>query len=190
MATRYNWRELYGQLADCRLCGLHKGRTHVVTGEGNPSARVMLIGEGPGKDEDATGRPFVGPAGQLLDKMLSAIGLDRERVYIANVVKCRPPNNRAPAEAEALSCLPYLRAQFALVRPAILVCLGATAARYLYDPEVRITRDRGVWKCAKGVWILPTYHPAALLRSPDKKRDAWEDMKGLREKMEELGLNT
>lgn len=188
MTTHYNWQALYGEMADCRRCGLCEARAHVVAGEGNPEAAVMLVGEGPGREEDATGRPFVGPAGQLLDKMLAAIGLRREDVYIANVVKCRPPANRTPKEEEALACLPYLRAQFALVRPAILVCLGATAARYLYDPAIRITRERGVWKQAKGVWILPTYHPAALLRDPAKKREAWEDMKSLREKMGELGL--
>lgn len=172
------------------MCCLHADRSHVVVGEGDPNARVMLVGEGPGKDEDATGHPFVGRAGQLLDKMLGAIGLDRQQVYIANIVKCRPPNNRVPSNEEAQACLPYLRAQFALVRPAILVCLGATAARYLFDPEVRITRDRGSWKCKKGVWVLPTYHPAALLRDPSKKREAWEDMKALREKMQEIGLDT
>lgn len=190
MATHYDWQALYGELTDCRRCGLAEARTHVVIGEGNPHAAVMLVGEGPGKDEDATGRPFVGRAGQLLDKMLEAIELKREQVYIANVVKCRPPGNRTPAEEEAQTCLPFLRAQFALVRPSILVCLGATAARYLYDPAIRITRERGVWKCVKGVWILPTYHPAALLRDPARKRDAWEDMKSLRQKMEELGVNT
>lgn len=188
MVTHYDWQTLYGELSDCRLCGLSEARTHVVIGEGNPNATVMLVGEGPGKDEDATGRPFVGRAGQLLDKMLEAIDLKREQVYIANVVKCRPPGNRTPVDAEAQACLPFLRAQFALVRPAILVCMGATAARYLYDPAIRITRDRGVWKCVKGVWILSTYHPAALLRDPARKRDAWEDMKSLRSKMEELGL--
>ncbi|MEA4970208.1 MAG: uracil-DNA glycosylase [Candidatus Pelethousia sp.] len=190
MATHYDWQTLYDELADCRRCGLCEARTHVVIGEGNPAASIMMVGEGPGRDEDATGRPFVGRAGQLLDKMLAAIELSREQVYIANVVKCRPPNNRTPAEEEAHACLPYLRAQFALVRPAILVCLGATAARYLYDPAIRITRERGVWKCVKGVRILPTYHPAALLRDPARKREAWEDMKAIREKMAELSLGT
>ncbi len=190
MTAHYDWQQLYSQLENCRLCPLFAGRSRVVIGEGNPHADVMLVGEGPGREEDLTGRPFVGPAGQLLDKMLAAIGLSREQVYIANVVKCRPPANRTPAEEEAQACLPYLRAQFALVRPAILVCLGATAGRYLYDPAIRITRERGVWKESKGVWILPTYHPAALLRDPAKKREAWEDMRSLRQRMEQLKRGT
>ncbi len=183
---RYDWSALYAQLNACAACGLSSGRTHVVIGDGNPEAGIMLIGEGPGREEDLQGVPFVGAAGKLLDKMLAAIGLDRTLVYIANIVKCRPPGNRIPTEAEAVACIPYLRAQAALVRPRIIVCLGATAARYVYDESVRITRDRGVWKCRKGVWILPTYHPAALLRDESKKRDAWEDMKELRAKYEEL----
>ncbi|MDR0839873.1 MAG: uracil-DNA glycosylase [Christensenellaceae bacterium] len=187
MATHYAWEELYAALPTCSLCGLAGARTHVVPGEGDPQARVMFVGEGPGREEDRTGRPFVGPAGQLLDKMLAAIGLKREEVYIANVVKCRPPGNRVPADHEAAACLPYLRAQFALVRPQIIVCLGATAAKNLYDPNVRITRDRGVWQNKKGVWMLPTYHPAALLRDEGKKKEAWEDMKKLRDKLGELG---
>ena len=137
-----------------------------------------------------SGRPFVGRAGQLLDKMIGAIGFRREEVYIANVVKCRPPNNRTPEESEADACLPYLRVQFALIRPKIIVCLGATAAKYIYDPNVRITRDRGVWKEKKGVWILPTYHPAALLRDESKKREAWEDMQKLKQKYDEIVQNT
>jgi len=184
--SHYDWKELYGSLEDCRRCRLCEGRTNIVPGEGNPKADIMFIGEGPGREEDLSGRPFVGPAGRLLDKMLAAIGFSREEVYIANVVKCRPPNNRVPEESEAAACLPYLRAQFALVRPRIIVCLGATAARHVYDPQVRITRDRGVWKQTKGVWMLPTYHPAALLRDQSKKREAWEDMKALKAKYEEL----
>ena len=190
MLTHYDWQTVYKELQDCRRCGLCDARTNVVIGEGNPSSSVMFVGEGPGKDEDASGRPFVGRAGQLLDKMLASINLNRDKVYIANVVKCRPPNNRTPSEDEAKACLPFLRAQFALVRPRIMVCLGATASRFLYDPAIRITRDRGVWKCTKGVWLLPTYHPAALLRDPAKKREAWEDLKSLQEKMVELGLDT
>jgi DNA polymerase len=146
----------------------------------------MFIGEGPGREEDLQGRPFVGPAGQLLDKMLAAIGMERGEVYIANIVKCRPPQNRVPTDEEAQACLPYLRAQTGLIKPRIIVCLGATAAMYVYDPNVRITRERGIWKEKKGVWILPTYHPAALLRDPDKKREAWADMQALRAKREEL----
>lgn len=184
--AHYEWAALYEELKGCTRCGLAQTRAHVVIGDGNPSAEIMLIGEGPGRDEDLQGVPFVGAAGKLLDKMLAAVELDRTQVYICNIVKCRPPQNRVPTDAEAAACLPYLRAQFALVRPRIIVCLGATAARYVYDEDVRITRDRGVWKCKKGVWILPTYHPAALLRDEGKKRDAWDDLKKLRAKYEEL----
>lgn len=183
---RYDWETLYATLQGCKGCGLSAGRTNIVIGDGNPKAKIMLIGEGPGRDEDLQGIPFVGAAGKLLDKMLAAIDLDRNNVYIANIVKCRPPQNRTPLEEEAEACIGYLRAQVALVRPAIIVCLGATAARYVYDRNVRITRDRGIWKCSKGVWILPTYHPAALLRDESKKREAWDDLKKLRAKYEEL----
>lgn len=182
-----DWDTLTQTTLHCTACKLCEGRKNVVFGVGVPTAEVMFIGEGPGQHEDEQGEPFVGRSGQLMDKMMNYIGLDRSRnVYIANIVKCRPPQNRVPAEEEATACLPYLRAQFALVRPRIIVCLGATAARYVYDENVRITRDRGAWKCKKGVWILPTYHPAALLRDESKKRDAWDDMKKLRAKYEEL----
>ena len=186
---RYSWKMLHEQVGGCVGCGLCEHRTHAVLGEGDIHAPVMLIGEGPGREEDLSGRPFVGPAGQLLDRMLGAVELKREDVYIANVVKCRPPANRTPTEAEAQACLPYLRAQFALVSPKIIVCLGATAARCVYGADVRITRDRGQWKQSKGVWLLPTYHPAALLRDESKKRDAWADMQALRKKILELGCD-
>ncbi len=183
---RFDWETLYAQLEDCRKCGLCEQRHTVVTGEGNTDADIMFIGEGPGRDEDITGRPFVGAAGKLLDKMLAAIGLERDDVYIANIVKCRPPQNRTPQDDEAQACLPYLRAQFALIRPRIIVCLGATSAKYIYDPNVRITKDRGNWVFRKGVWILPTYHPAALLRDQSKKKDAWVDLQLIRDKLAEL----
>lgn len=186
---RYDWETLYSTLQSCQACGLSSGRTNIVIGDGNPKAKIMLIGEGPGRDEDLQGIPFVGAAGKLLDRMLASINFDRNDVYIANIVKCRPPQNRTPLEEEAEACLPHLRAQVALVRPGIIVCLGATAARYVYDRNARITRDRGIWKCAKGVWILPTYHPAALLRDESKKREAWDDLKKLRAKYEELYRN-
>ena len=180
---RVSWQEIIEQVAHCEKCGLYQTRTHTVLGEGDPQARLLFIGEGPGREEDLQGRPFVGPAGQLLDKMLFAIGLARETVYIANIVKCRPPHNRVPTEEEALICLHYLRAQTALIAPKIIVCLGATAAKYVYDPQVRITRDRGIWKQKNGVWILPSYHPAALLRDPGKKKEAWLDMQAVRDKL-------
>lgn len=174
------WEEMERAVACCRRCRLCEARTHTAFGEGSRSAAAMLVGEGPGREEDVQGRPFVGPAGQLLDRMLSSIGVRRDELYITNVVKCRPPGNRNPADDEAMACLPYLRRQFALVRPRILVCLGAVAARYLYDPYVRISRERGRWKERGGVLILPTYHPAALLRDESKKREAWEDMQSFR----------
>lgn len=186
--THYDWATLYEKLESCTDCGLCHGRTNVVIGVGNPKSKIMLIGEGPGRDEDMQGYPFVGAAGQLLDKMLAAINLDRTKVYIANVVKCRPPQNRTPLEDEAMACLPYLRAQVALIQPQIIVCLGKTAAMYVIDREIRITRDRGIWRMKKGIWMLPTFHPAALLRDGSKKRDAWHDMQSLRDKIKELGL--
>lgn len=180
------WKEMEEAVACCQRCRLCESRTLTAFGEGDPNAAIMLVGEGPGREEDLQGRPFVGPAGQLLNQMLSSIGLARDAVYIANIVKCRPPGNRNPEDDEAVACLPYLRRQFALVRPRILVCLGAVAARYLYDPYVRITRDRGKWKERSGVLILPTYHPAALLRDERKKREAWEDLQSLRERYQTL----
>lgn len=181
-----SWEILQQQVQECQACVLNERRTHVVFGEGNVNADIMFVGEGPGREEDVQGRPFVGPAGQLLDKMFAAIGLRRDDVYIANIVKCRPPQNRVPIDEEAQACLPYLRAQTGLVKPRIIVCLGATAAKYIYDPHARITKERGIWKEKKGVWILPTYHPAALLRDPEKKREAWEDLQKLRAKRDEL----
>ena len=183
-----SWESLSEEVAHCSRCPLAAGRRNTLLGEGHPHARLMLIGEGPGDQEDRTGRPFVGPAGQLLDRILRAIGLDRSDVYICNVVKCRPPNNRVPEIEERTACLGYLRQQAALVRPRIIVLLGSTAARTVLDPDIRITRSRGVWHFQKGVWILPTYHPSALLRDPEKKRPVWEDFKAIREKMGELGL--
>lgn len=183
-----NWEQLYKEIPNCKNCPLADSRHNAVIGMGNPNADVMFIGEGPGHDEDMTGLPFVGKAGQLLDKMLAAINIHRDKVYIANIVKCRPPQNRTPQESEALQCLPYLRQQVALIKPKIIVCLGATAVRYVIGNNVRITKDRGVWYEKKGVYILPTYHPAALLYDESKKRESWEDLKKLRAMIEELGI--
>ncbi len=183
---RVSWKELYESSMNCQDCQLCKFRNNVVVGSGNMNADIMFVGEGPGHDEDIQGLPFVGPAGQLLTKMINAIELDRKDVYIANIVKCRPPQNRVPLEEEALACIPKLRAQVALVSPKIIVCLGATAAKYVYDKDVRITKDRGNWKNKKGVWIIPTYHPSALLRDPSKKYDAWEDFKSIKAKLNEI----
>ncbi len=183
---RVSWEELYERIGACERCGLRRGCTQTVPGEGDIHARLMCIGEGPGAEEDRLGRPFVGASGQLLDKMLAAIDLHREQVYIANIVKCRPPQNRQPSPEEAEACLPYLRAQVALIRPRVILLLGATAARNTIGPEVRITRDRGRWVERKGVWMMPTYHPSALLRTPSLKRDAWTDLQAVREKLREL----
>ena len=180
------WEEMERAVSACDRCGLCRTRMHPAFGEGDRHAAIMLVGEGPGREEDLQGRPFVGPAGQLLDRMLAAVDLRREQVYITNIVKCRPPNNRNPEDAEAHACLPFLRRQFLLIRPKIIVCLGAVAARHLCDPSVRITRDRGKWWVKNGVRILPTYHPAALLRDEQKKRDAWLDFQSLREVYQQL----
>jgi len=180
--------ELKNIVLNCKKCRLSSKRINVVFGEGNPNAKIMFIGEGPGEDEDKTGRPFVGKAGQLLTKMIEAIDLKREEVYIANIVKCRPPNNRVPYDDEAINCIPYLRKQVALIRPKIIVCLGATAARHIIDKNIRITKDRGIWVKKGEFLIMPTYHPSALLRDPSKKKDAWEDFKKIREELQRLNV--
>ncbi|HEY3315913.1 MAG TPA: uracil-DNA glycosylase [Bacillota bacterium] len=171
---------LAGLAADCRKCGLRPDCRGVVFGEGHPRARVLVVGEGPGAVEDELGRPFVGPAGKLLDKILTSVGFTREEVYITNVVKCRPPGNRVPLPDERAACRPWLEAQIRLIAPKFLVCLGASAAQSLIDPDARITKIRGVWFERLGLRVMPTYHPAALLRDETKKRPVWEDFKALR----------
>lgn len=175
--------ELEEMALSCRRCGLRGECSGVVFGEGNPAARLMLIGEGPGAEEDRLGRPFAGKAGQLLDQILGAIGLERfEHTYIANVVKCRPPGNRVPRPEEARQCLPWLYRQIELLSPALIVLLGGTALQNLVDPQARITRARGQWlQSRSGIKIMPTYHPAALLRDPGKKRSVWEDFQKVRD---------
>ena len=179
--------ELKSRWENCRDCPLAAGRTHMVFGEGNPRARVMLVGEGPGREEDLQGRPFVGAAGQLLDKILASVGFSRQEVYIANVVKCRPPGNRVPREEESGVCFDKLKEQAAIIEPEIIILLGATALKAFAGPGARITRDRGTWQEHLGVRVMPTFHPAALLRDPGKKRPVWEDMKAVREYFESLG---
>ena len=181
-----SWDSLNESIQKCDGCRLCENIHNKVPGQGNPGAALMLIGEGPGADEDAQGLAFVGRAGQLLTKMLEAIGLKREDVFICNIVNCRPPQNRVPAPDEAAACLPYLRAQVALVRPKVVLLLGATAARYVLGDSVRITRDRGIFAERKGIYFMPTYHPAALLRDETKKRDAWHDLQLVRDKLKEL----
>jgi len=181
-----DWEQIERMIQNCRRCGLCEQRHSIVLGEGNRQAEVMLVGEGPGADEDAQGRPFVGKAGQLLDKMFSAIDMRREDLYITNVVKCRPPGNRTPLDEEAQACLPILRMQYRLIRPKIVVCLGATATRHIYDPEARITRVRGQWLEKNGTLFLPTYHPAALLRDESKKKDVWQDLQSIAQTYAEM----
>lgn len=184
---RTSWPTLLEQIEACRQCGLVGGIRRKVPGQGNPDARLLIVGEGPGRDEDAQGLAFIGAAGQLLTKMLAAIDLKREDVYIANVVKCRPPGNREPTPEEAALCLPFLRAQTALIRPQVILMLGATALKFLVSPTARITASRGRWIERKGFWMMPTFHPAALLRDPGKKADVWKDLQMVRDKLAELG---
>jgi uracil-DNA glycosylase len=175
------------QSLSCEKCNLSKSRTQVVFGEGNLHAGLMLIGEGPGYYEDQLGRPFVGPSGELLDKILGACGFTRwEQVYIANIVKCRPPQNREPLPEERNACLPYLREQIRLIDPKILILLGATALKGLIDPSAKISLMRGQWMDWEGRLVMPTYHPSALLRNPALKRDAWDDFKQVVVKYREL----
>lgn len=165
-------------LGDCTRCRLCAGRTQIVFGVGNPHADLLFVGEGPGAEEDRQGEPFVGRAGQLLNKIIGAMGLTREGVYIANIVKCQPPGNRAPLPDEAATCLPFLLQQIAALRPAIIVCLGSVATRYLLgDETLKITKVRGQFRTWQGYRVMPTYHPAFLLRNPAMKRAVWEDMK-------------
>lgn len=168
-------------IGECTRCKLHEHRTNIVFGEGNPRARLVFVGEGPGADEDATGRPFVGRAGQLLDKIISAIGLKREDVYIANIVKCRPPGNRTPERDEVATCEQFLYRQLSLIKPSVIVALGSPAFQCLVRTREPITKARGEWREWNGMKVMPTYHPAYLLRVPEKKREAWEDMKRVRD---------
>ena len=172
---------LRAQIGDCTRCKLHTlGRTQVVFGSGNPNADLMVVGEAPGADEDEQGVPFIGRAGQLLTKIIEAIELRREDVYIANVIKCRPPGNRNPEPDEVATCEPFLAQQIAIVRPRVIVALGTFAAHLLLRTDAPISRIRGVVHEYQGASLIPTFHPAYLLRSPDKKRDVWEDMKKVR----------
>ena len=168
-------------LGACVRCKLHSTRTNIVFGEGNPRARIVFVGEGPGADEDATGRPFVGRAGQLLNKIIEAIGLKREDVYICNVVKCRPPGNRTPERDETSTCEPFLFRQLAVIQPEVIVALGLPAFQCLLKSKESMSRARGEWRDWNGIKVMPTFHPAYLLRSPEKKRETWEDMKKVRD---------
>lgn len=184
-----SWDELEKICNNCTKCELCNGRSNVVFGRGNVNSKVLLVGEGPGADEDTLGKPFVGRAGKLLDVLLCAMDISQDDIYIANIVKCRPPQNRIPTVHEANTCIRYLRNQVYLQNPTIIVCMGNTASRYVLNSDIRITQVHGTWIQKKGVYILPTYHPAAVLRDNSKKIPLWEDFKKVKLKMEELCQN-
>lgn len=172
-------QEIAGQIAACRSCELAKGRTLTVPGQGNPRPKIVFVGEGPGREEDRKGLAFIGPAGQLLTRMIKAMGLSREDVFIANIVKCRPPGNRPPTETEMKTCLPFLCRQLEHLQPQVIICLGNTAIRGLLDSANGISRRRGQWSCFGKIPVMPTFHPAYLLRFPAARRQAWEDLKSV-----------
>ncbi len=165
------------ELGDCKRCKLHKTRRHIVFGEGSEKATLVFVGEARGEDEDRQGRPFVGKAGQLLTRIINAIGLSREAVYITNIIKCRPPNNRNPQQDEIDSCEPFLGKQLEILHPKIICALGTFAAQTLLTSDEKISRLRGTFHEYRGIKVMPTYHPAFLLRNPQRKKEAWEDMK-------------
>ncbi len=183
----FDWQNLEQVCMQCTKCGLCETRNNVVFGVGLREADVMFIGEGPGEQEDLKGEPFVGPAGKLLDDMMSIIDLNRKNSYIANIVKCRPPRNRDPLETEQDACIDYLRNQVALIKPKIIVCLGRIAAMRLIRPDFRITREHGTWTERNGIWITAIYHPSALLRDVTKRPETFDDLLSIREKIRETG---
>ncbi len=184
--TDHTLDDIRRDVGDCTRCTLCGSRTTIVFGEGNPRARLMFVGEGPGADEDAQGRPFVGRAGQLLTRMIDAMGLRREDVYITNVVMCRPPGNRTPEPDEIATCEPFLFRKIRVIRPDVVVALGAIAAQSLLRTKAPISQMRGHFFDAHGTKVLPTFHPAFLLRSPEKKKEAWEDLKKVRDYLQRL----
>lgn len=181
-----NLNQLYEACKDCTACPLHETRTNLVFGTGSPEAELMFVGEAPGEQEDRTGTPFVGRAGQLLDRFLFAVDIDRKDVYIANILKCRPPKNRDPLPAEEDACMGYLREQVRLIRPKIIVCLGRIAAMRLIRPDYKITQEHGTWVERGDFLMTAVFHPAAILRDPRKNEDMLRDMKSIRAKLDEL----
>lgn len=181
-----NWEELENSIINCNKCKLCNNRTNIVFGTGNKQATVMFIGEGPGADEDREGIPFVGKAGKLMNMAFDGVGIIRDEVYIANIVKCRPPSNRNPEKEEADACLDYLRNQVMLVKPKIIVLLGSVALKNILGNEYGITSSRGKWIEQKGILYMPTWHPAALLRDENKKIDFWKDLKQVVERYKNL----
>ena len=184
------WEALKRECSACRECSLCQTRRNVVFGTGNPQAEVLLVGEGPGAHEDEQGVPFVGRAGKLLDDMLAMIGLDRSKVYIANVVKCRPPENRDPLNVEQDACIGYLRRQMALMEPKIVVSLGRIAAMRLINPKFRITKEHGVWYDIDGMRMMAMYPPSALLRDPGRRPEAFDDLKSLQQEIRRVCQRT
>ena len=180
------WEELEESIKNCNKCKLCHGRRNIVFGTGNKNADIMFIGEGPGADEDIQGEPFVGKAGQLMNKAFDALEIERENVYIANIVKCRPPQNRNPEKDEANACINYLRNQVMLVKPKIIVLLGSVALKNILGDKYSITTARGNWIENKGIYYMPTFHPAALLRDDSKKIYFWRDLKLVKEKIKSL----
>lgn len=181
------FEQIWADVGDCTRCPLYQGRTNIVHTEGNRNARLMFVGEAPGADEDTQARPFVGRAGQLLTKIIEAIGLKREEVLIGNVNRCRPPGNRPPTEEEASMCKPFLLREIAAVQPEVIVVLGNTATKNLLNAKQGITRIRGEFQEYQGVKVMPTFHPAYLLRDPSKKRETWQDLQKVRDYLEESG---
>ena len=188
--TMEDWTALEGSCQSCQKCNLCQTRHNVVFGTGNREAKLLFVGEGPGEQEDLQGMPFVGPAGKFLDDMLSILDLDRNKCYIANIVKCRPPRNRDPEPEEKDACIGFLHRQIRLISPVIIVCLGRIAATSLIREYFRITRAHGTWTQKDGIWMSATYHPSALLRDVSKRPQAFADLLSLREKMIQLGLGT
>ena len=184
------WESLERECARCRACALGDTRQHLVFGDGSRTAEILFVGEGPGQREDEQGLPFVGPAGKLLDDMIEIIGLDRTKVYIANVVKCRPPRNRDPMNTEQAACLPWLRRQTALLRPKMIVCLGRISAQVVIKPDFRITKEHGQWTYRAGVWMTAIYHPSALLRDVYKRPETFLDLKAIQAKAREVCART
>ncbi len=181
-----DWASLQNACMSCTRCELCQTRHNVVFGTGPHDAEIMFVGEGPGQQEDLQGEPFVGPAGQFLDDMLSIIGLSRQNCYIGNIVKCRPPQNRDPLQTEQEACIPWLRMQTKLVGPKIIVCLGRIAAQKLIREDFRITKEHGQWTEKGGIWFMAMYHPSALLRDVSKRPDTFTDLKGLQAKVKEV----
>ena len=181
-----DWNTLESSCKACTRCGLCEKRHNVVFGVGNRQTDILFVGEGPGEQEDLKGEPFVGPAGQLLDDMLSIIDLDRSNCYIANIVKCRPPQNRDPLEIEQEACIGYLQQQIQLIQPKVIVCLGRIAAKALIREDFRITREHGTWTQKDGIWMTAMYHPSALLRDVSKRPETFDDLLAIRTKLKTL----